>query len=174
LKGDKTALEKDFEQAIGIAYKQAMRTIKWMKQNNDFILEDTGEIIKLINTKYKLVFCVMVENFGVVPFEIYNYMTIDADVPIIPIVMNIYDFEIVINECKTKEDFVNYLLFRLNNYQLLSSVDELDFLGMYLEKGNFEFIASADTVMITDYSGKFDRKYNDVNQKWLKEYPTHL
>jgi len=171
LNGDKEALINDFNQAIGIAYKQALRTIKRVNQKQDFISEETGEIIRLKNTKYKFVFCIMPENFGVVPFEVQNFMELDQEIPIVPIIMNIYDLEIVTIECKTKEELLEYLLFRLNNYQLVSAIDELDYLGLYQDNGNVKIDVDAIKMYVVDFTAKINKKYNVKDLNWLMKYP---
>lgn len=89
LKGDAMSLRKDINQAIGIAYEQAIRSIKWLKNGGSFVQEDNNKEIEIVlkNTKYNFVICVTAENFGIVPFEIYNYISIDKEVAIVPLVI---------------------------------------------------------------------------------------
>lgn len=146
LKGDIKSLRKDINQAIGIAYDQAIRSIKWVDGGGTFIQETDKEDIEIAlqKTKYYFVMCVTAENFGVVPFEVYNYIQIDKDVIIVPLVINIYDLEIVTRECRTREEFIDYLMFRKTNSQILFSVDELDVFGLYQRNGNIKIDIDAD------------------------------
>ena len=122
--------------------------------------------MKLKKTKYYFILCITAENFGFVPFDIYDYITIDKNVPIIPIVINIYDLEIITNECSTKEELVNYLFFRMQNYKIINSYDELDVFGLYKAKGNVKFDIDADELFVTSYTEVFDKKYEFKSSKF--------
>ncbi|HZK61112.1 MAG TPA: hypothetical protein VFC41_03495 [Anaerovoracaceae bacterium] len=172
LKGDDKSLGKDINQAIGVAYEQAIRSIKWVESGGTFIQETDKDDLEILlrKTKYYFVLCVTVENFGLVPFEIYKYIQIDKDVEIVPLVINVYDLEIVIRECRTKEEFIGYLMFRKTNSQILLSVDELDVFGLYQKNGNVKIDIDADQLMALDFTQKYDRKYYLENALWIKDY----
>lgn len=172
LKGDIGSLEKDINQAIGIAYDQAIRSIKWVDSGGLFIQEkDNQDIeIKLQKSKCYFVICVTAENFGIIPFEIYKYIKIDKDVAIVPLVINVYDLEIISRECKGKEELISYLMFRKENINILSSLDELDVFGLFQQHGNIKINIEADQLMTIDFTKKYDRKYYYENVLWIQNY----
>ena len=104
--------------AIGYAYEQAIKTINWAKDGKSFL--DNGTEVRISPAKKNYIICVTAENFGIIPSEINKYVTIDEKTKIIPYVVNIYDFEIVTNECKTIEEFWDYLDFRMKNADVVT------------------------------------------------------
>lgn len=125
LQGNLDTLKDDIQKAIGYAYDQASRTIEWVDQNGEFANSE-GNIIKIESAINNYIVCVTPENFGNIPFEAGSYIGITH----YPIVINIYDLEIVTNECRTKQELLDYFEFRILNSEILSSFDELDILGM--------------------------------------------
>lgn len=137
LNGDITALKDDVYKAIGKAYEQAVRTIKYIRSRKPFYYQNNGAESEIVlkDTTKKYILCVNIEHFGFVPSEITQYITIDEQIPIVPLAINIYDLDIITAECSSKEEFVQYLEFRQINSQVLLTVDELDAFGLFKEKG---------------------------------------
>lgn len=88
------------------------------------------------SAKKNYIICVTAENFEIIPSEIDKNVIMDKKLKIIPYVVNRYDFEIVISECKTIDEFWDYLDFRRENIDIVNGVDELDAFGFYKKRGN--------------------------------------
>ncbi|MBU3130276.1 hypothetical protein [Clostridium tagluense] len=172
LKGITGSLKKDVYQAIGAAYSQGIPSIEWVQDGKSFFEIINGEEreITLNNSPIKLIICVTAENFGIIPSEIYNYVEIDEDTSIVPYVVNIYDFDIVTQECSDFNELVSYLQFRQENNQILSSMDELDVLGFFKVNGNEKIKLNADVLMVTDFTKRFDKKYKKYNQELFAKF----
>lgn len=172
LKGIVDSLKKDVYQAIGSAYSQAIRSIKWVQDGKSFFEIINGEEQEIIlkNSPIKLIICVTAENFGIIPSEIYNYVELDSNIPIVPYVVNIYDFDIVTQECSDFNEFVSYLQFRQENCQTLSFMDELDVLGFFKVNGNQKIKINADKLMVTELTQGIDKKYMKYNQKLFAKF----
>ena len=151
--------------AIGYAYEQAIKTINWAKDGKSFL--DNGTEVRISPAKKNYIICVTAENFGIIPSEINKYVTIDEKTKIIPYVVNIYDFEIVTNECKTIDEFWDYLDFRMKNADVGSGVDEFDIFGFYKKRGNVKI--SVEDLMILNYTLEFDRKYSALDKERFKK-----
>ena len=151
--------------AIGYAYEQAIKTINWAKDGKSFL--DNGTEVRISPAKKNYIICVTAENFGIIPSEINKYVTIDEKTKIIPYVVNIYDFEIVTNECKTIDEFWDYLDFRMKNADVVSGVDELDIFGFFKKRGNVKI--SVEDLMILNYTLEFDRKYSALDKERFKK-----
>lgn len=172
LMGNIESIQRDVYQAIGAAYLQAVRSIKRVQTNQIFI-EKFGEKkreIKLSNTSLKFIICVTAENFGIIPSEIYNYVEMDKEITIVPYVVNVYDLDIVTQECKSFYEFINYLQFRQENYEVFSSIDELDILGFFKLNGGGKYNIDADELVITNYTEIFDNKYKKNNERKFAEF----
>jgi len=144
LKGKIESLQTDIKQAIGKAYEQGVRSIKYLESGKPFIFETDSILgtqgepdieITLNDSSKKYILCVNIENFGVIPSEIEKYVAINADLDVIPLTINLYDLEIISMECKSREEFLSYLEFRKLNNAFLTANDELDMFALFKEKG---------------------------------------
>lgn len=81
-----------------------------------------------------------------------------------------YDLEIIIRECRNREEFIGYLMFRKTNSQILLSIDELDVFGLYQKNGNVKIDIDTVQLMTMNFSQKYDRKYYFENVKWIRNY----
>jgi len=158
--------------AIGAAYAQGVRSIKRIQDGKSFIecVNGTEQEVHIDDTAVKYIICVTAENFGIIPSEIAKYVEIDKVINIVPYVVNIYDLDIITQECDSYEEFLGYLNFRQINHKLISAVDELDVFGFYKEHGNREIEIEGDELHITAYTKLFDRKYVKKDKEYLQNY----
>lgn len=172
LKGINDDIEKDVYKAIGAAYAQGVRSIKRIQDKKAFIeiVDGTEQEVHIDDTAVKYIVCVTAENFGIIPSEITKYVEIDKDINIVPYVVNIYDLDIITQECDSYEEFLGYLNFRQINHKLISAVDELDVFGFYKEHGNREIEIKGDELHITAYTQQFDRRYVKKDKEYLQNY----
>ena len=84
--------------------------------------------------------------------------------------VNVYDLDIITKECESYEEFIQYIEFRKKNYEVISTLDELDVFGFFKKNGNVKISIDADELMITDYTADFDKKYKDEDKKIFKEF----
>jgi len=172
LKGITENIKTDIYQAIGNAYEQAVRTVKYIVQGKYFIKTINGEKteIKLENTEKKYNICVTGEHFGFIPSRIKEYIDFDKTYPIVPYVVNIFDLDIITQECIDIEEFIRYLEFRKENNDLISSIDELDIFGYFKANGGQKLNIDADELVITDYTSQFDKKYQNNNREFFSRF----
>ena len=160
LNGNIDSIKKDVKQAIGNAFQQALRSIRYVEDGKEF-LSSSSQKIKLKNTSSKYIVCVTAEHFGNVPSETTFYNLIDSQAHLRPYIVNIFDLDIITQECSSIEDFLSYLDFRAQYIDLFTSFDELDIFGYY--KSNPEIPSDADCLVPLNYTSSFDRKYEAQN-----------
>lgn len=172
LKGINDDIKKDVYKAIGAAYVQGVRSIKRIQDGKAFIecVGGTEQEVHINDTAVKYIVCVTAENFGIIPSEITKYVEIDKVINIVPNVINIYDLDIITQECDSYEEFLGYLNFRQINHKLISAVDELDVFGFYKEHGNIKIEIEGDELHITAYTQQFDIKYVKKDKEYLQNY----
>lgn len=172
LKGINDAIKKDVYKAIGVAYNQGIRSIKRVQEGKAFIecLNEKEQEVHINNTAVKYIVCVTAENFGIIPSEITKYIEIDKNICIVPYVVNIYDFDIITQECNSYQEFLDYLNFRQINHKIISSLDELDIFGFYKRYGNRKIKIQSNELHITSYTQGFDRKYAHKDKEFLQRY----
>lgn len=172
MKGINENIKTDVYQAIGAAYNQGVRSVKRVISGKPFIKSMNGEETEIIiaNTAIKHIICITAENFGIIPSEITKYIELDKSLNLVPYSVNIYDLDIITQECTSYHEFLDYLEFRENNHTLISTMDELDVFGFYKKHGNIKLKMSCDELLITDYTQLFDSKYSAKDKDFLQKY----
>ncbi len=168
IRGLHESIMTDVYQAIGAAYSQGVRSIGRVKEGKEFSTE-SGEKIVIPDVGKKYVVCVTIENFGIIPSEIDEYISIDENVGV-PYIVNVYDFDIITQECESYKELIEYIEFRKNNYKIISTMDELDAFGFFKKNGNKIISLSADELFITDYTTEFDKKYRKKDREVFAEF----
>lgn len=168
IRGLHESIMTDVYQAIGAAYAQGVRSIERVQEGKKFVTA-AGEEIEIPNKEIKYVVCVTIENFGIIPSEIDEYIDVDKSVGI-PYVVNVYDFDIITQECKSYSELIDYMDFRRKNYRIISTIDELDAFGFFKKNGNISISLEADELFITDYTAKFDMKYKLKDKEIFAEF----
>lgn len=173
LKGKLESIEKDFKDAIGKAYEQAIRTEKWIMDGKKFELDQAKGSSKEINlnkTRQNFKLCIVAENFGWIASNISDYIKVE-DKKDLPLVLNIYDLDIITKEVKDYEEFIKYLEFR-NKYQdEVAFIDELEMFCVFKDeafKDNKD--EEIDKVFINGFTEALDKKYGNESKKFLTNY----
>lgn len=63
-----------------------------------------------------------------------------------------------------------YIEFRKKNYDIISTLDELDAFGFFKKNGNITISINADELMLTDFTAEFDKKYKEEDKKVFQEF----
>ena len=84
--------------------------------------------------------------------------------------VNVYDLDIITRECKSYEEFIQYIEFRKKNNDVISAIDELDAYGFFKKNGNVKISIDADELMLTDYTSDYDKKYKLEDKKVFQEF----
>lgn len=168
IKGLHESIKSDVYQAIGAAYSQAVRSIERVQEGKKFVT-NSGDEIEIENNSSKCIVCVTAENFGIIPSEIDEYIEIDKTLGI-PYVVNIYDLDIITQECESYEELIQYIEFRKKNFEVISTLDELDAFGFFKKNGNITVSIDADELFLTDFTAEFDVKYKINDKKVFQEF----
>lgn len=168
IKGLHESIKSDAYQAIGAAYSQAVRSIERVQEGKKFVT-NSGDEIEIENNSSKCIVCVTAENFGIIPSEIDEYIEIDKTLGI-PYVVNIYDLDIITQECESYEELIQYIEFRKKNFEVISTLDELDAFGFFKKNGNITVSIDADELFLTDFTAEFDVKYKINDEKVFQEF----
>ena len=176
LKGKLESIEKDFKDAIGKAYEQAIRTEKWIMDKKKFELNQAKGSSKMINlnkTKQNFKLCIVAENFGWIASNISDYIKVE-DKKDLPLIFNIYDLDIITKELKNYKEFINYLEFR-NKYQdKVAFVDELEMFCAFKYEAFKDYgDEEIDKVFIYGFieaTEALDEKYGNESEIFLTNY----
>ena len=78
--------------------------------------------------------------------------------------------DIITKECKSYEEFIQYIEFRKKNNTVISTLDELDAFGFFKKNGNIKISVNADELMLTDFTADFDKNYKLEDKKVFQEF----
>lgn len=164
--------KEDFKAHINEAYEQTIRAFKYIQSKEVEFKDEKGTIaLKLRKDYIKKVYLinVCVDNFSKLALDINLVKSWDPQIfkgGQNPWVVNIYDLIIISDMLENQsEAFISYLDQRIEvaaNYDL-KAVDEIDFLGYFLEHGNLNKEANLKILknpLIIGYSEKIDRWYS--------------
>lgn len=173
LQGNIESIEDDFNKAIKEGFKQAQRTKRHIKEGREFIVTsflDNKSTILLDNTNKKYIVCVVAEHFGRIPSDIKEFLKPDDSDGLLPIVTNIFDLDIITQECTNKEQFIIYLQNRLDNFGKISSSDELECFVLLKQQQFRDVSINYDTLVPIGYTDELDKKYNQQSIEWILNY----
>lgn len=84
--------------------------------------------------------------------------------------VNVYDLDVITKECDSYEEFIQYIEFRRQNHEVISTLDELDAFGFFKKNGNVKISIDADELMLIDFTADFDKKYKSEEKKVFQEF----
>jgi hypothetical protein len=173
-KGDKESIAKDFEQAIGKAYEQALTSEIKMMEPNSVLKNEEGEI-PITGIKKTIKIGVTLDFFPAV--EAILKRGLGDSIPFIS--MSIFDLD-MLTRYLTTEQFVDYIVFRVQHRKELFASNEAGYLGFYLKHNGFEVVKNSlkksgqegyNWVAISeDYACEIDKIMNhDLLNQYLPE-----
>lgn len=170
-KGDKDSIAKDFEQAIGKAYEQALVSESKMMESNSVLKNKDGEL-STTDIKKTTKIGITLDFFPAV--EAILRRGLGGSTPFIS--MSIFDLDIL-TRYLTAEQFIDYVEFRVRHRKELFASNEACYLGFYLKHKGFGVIDKSlknsdqegyNWVAISeDYACEIDKK---MNHCLLNEY----
>ena len=173
-KGDKESIAKDFEQAIGKAYEQALTSEIKMMEPNSVLKNEEGEI-PITGIKKTIKIGVTLDFFPAV--EAILKRGLGDSIPFVS--MSIFDLD-MLTRYLTTEQFVDYIVFRVQHRKELFASNEAGYLGFYLKHNGFEVVKNSlkksgqegyNWVAISeDYACEIDKIMNhDLLNQYLPE-----
>lgn len=169
LKGKLDSIEKDVNAAILKANEQAERTYHYIQNRKEIYKlnrHNKYERVYLRNSPEYIKICVVADHFGWIPSSISDYLESDN----LPLVINIFDLDLLTREAKDYREFLKYLVMRRNHLGKLQSIDELEIFWAYKD-GNIPDMLEDDTIVVFDsYTTDMDQKYYKSEYDWLMNY----
>ena len=130
----------DSDAGIGGAYQQSILLKKFIESNDEIdLLEDRVKKFKItdVNNKKILPIVLTLNQFGYIALNINELLNKEEGQPY-PWVCNWHDLdnisEVLTYLNKEPKDFINYLIWRIKNYERVIASDELDVFEMFMMK----------------------------------------
>ncbi|EAR61888.1 SecA-related protein [Oceanospirillum sp. MED92] len=148
--GDEHALEKDFFQAVQIAYDQAFSCAESLKLNKYRLVTESGEELKLKNQLKEIYpVCVISDHYPSLNSQVDSYLVTRSCQGIQPpYVMDVFFLDIISEFLTSPLHFLNYINLRVNNRQLVVSEKEHAVFAMHLTSGLRHSRSDKDPVLV--------------------------
>lgn len=169
LKGQLESIESDVNAAIISANKQADRTHRYITERKEIYKRNKNgsfEKVYLKNTNEYVKICIVADHFGWIPSNISDYISSDN----LPIVLNIFDLDLLTKETKDYREFLEYLISRRNHLGEFQSIDEFEIFCAFQE-GRIPVESDKNTMYVfAENTEERDEKYYEAEYNWLLEY----
>lgn len=169
LKGTLKSIEKDVNAAILKANEQAERTYHYIQNRKEiYKLNRRGdyEQVYLRDSPEYIKICVVADHFGWIPSSISDYLEADN----LPLVINIFDLDLLTREAEDYRELLKYLIMRRNHLGKLQSIDELEIFCAYKNQGIPEDLEENTIIVFDSHTTDMDQKYYENEFKWLINY----
>jgi len=157
--GDDEQLQKDFNSAVQDAYEQGLvSSQKILERSAKFIDENRNEIKLSEEIDDVYIMVIATENYPSLTHQAHVMLEKKDDDPY-PIVLTIFDLELLVYYLKDPYDFLYYVKQRTSLMDYFKADEEIVFLGYHLNQKLWK-IPNTDVVVInTDFGQLIDRNY---------------
>ncbi len=181
--GNDTQLQKDFQGAVQDAYKQGLVSRnKILKKKAKFIDENNNEIVLSEEIDEVYIMAITTENYPSLTHQANILLEKKDDDPF-PIVLTIFDLELLIHYLNDPYDFLYYIKQRTELIEYFIADEEMGLLGYHLDRTLWK-IPKVDRIYIDPKFAKLiDRNYypiksglrvsddgDAIKKRWKNEY----
>jgi len=160
-RGDFEQLSKDFKGAIQDAYEQGLVSRKCVLEGTAQFTDHNGnEITRLKDGKINEVYILglTTENYPALVHQV-SLMLDKSDEDPFPLVISIFDLELLAHYLKDPYDFLYYVRQRTELSEYFRAAEEMIYLGYHLDRKLWKLENSDQVMLDTDFGGIIDRNY---------------
>lgn len=162
--GDFQALQRDLEDGVGKAASQLENSLSVLRSAEEPIEIETNEKSWSLDPEVSseiIPVVVLGEQYDAISTNFYDIAT--EDVPFTPYVTNVMNLDIICEALPTPRNLSQYIIGRIDQVRSneFLSVDELDYLGLFIDEGiGFPELPNQQT-QLRDYSHQVRRAIDD-------------
>ncbi|MEN8135114.1 MAG: SEC-C domain-containing protein [Thermodesulfobacteriota bacterium] len=157
--GDDEQLQKDFQGAVQDAYKQGLVSRHEVLKRSSEFFDENGHKITLpedINEVYIMV--ITTENYPSLTHQAHIMLDKKEDDPF-PIVLTVFDLELIVDYLKDPYDFLYYIKLRTLLMDYFRADEEIVYLGYHLDRKLWKSPNTNFFVIDSSYGQLIDRNY---------------
>lgn len=158
-RGDDTALQNDFQKAVQDAYEQGLVSRQNILERGTKLFDNNGNEI-ILSEEIDDVYIMAITT------EIYPSLTHQSDVMLnkkdkdpFPIVLTIFDLELLVHYLNDPYDFLYYIKQRISLMEYFKADEEIVFLGYHLDKKLWKTPNTDMCGIDSSYGQLIDRNY---------------
>lgn len=160
--GNDEQLHKDFKGAVQDAYDQGLIACKKILDKNAKFINENGNEIKLseeIDEVY--IMGITTENYPALTHMSHVMLNKKEDEPF-PIVLTIFDLELIVHYLDDPYDFLYYIKQRISLMDYFEADEEIVFLGYHLDQKLWKMPNSDFVYISNDFGKMIDRNYYPI------------
>jgi len=157
--GEDSKLKKDFEGAIQHAYEQGIISRKKILSRDSIFFTPNGNEIKLseaIDDAY--IMCITLENYPALTSQVSSLLS-KAESDPYPLVLSIFDLELVTHYLSDPYDFMYYIRQRITLMDYFRAENEIGYLSYHLQRKLWSLPRQNLVFIGKDFATAIDRNY---------------
>ena len=156
-------MKANIKENIQSPFKQALRTYNYIKNNDacQFYDENNKKILEFQKSEIKNIYLIDItlEEYRNLSCNLNQLRLLDKEIAkdgVCPFIVNLFDLMIISDVLDIKNDMVEYIRERteLPKTDSVEAIDEIDYLGYFLDNGNLAIGISSDRVLLSGYDQK--------------------
>lgn len=164
--GNDSQLQKDFKGAVQNAYEQGLICHKNILNKNCKFIQENGDELKLNNQIADCyIMCVVTNAYPSLTFQAHSMLEKNDNDPF-PIVINLFDLDILTYYLQDPYDFLYYIRQRSDLAQYPLAQEEIEFLGYHLMRKLWK-IENSDFLIIDPSFGQLISKNYIAHKLWM-------
>ena len=157
--GDDDQLQKDFQGAVQDAYKQGLVSrLEVLKRNSEFFDGNEHKITLSEDINEVYIMVITTENYPSLTHQSHIMLDKNEDDPF-PIVLTVFDLELIVDYLKDPYDFMYYIKQRTLLMDYFRADEEIVYLGYHLDRKLWKTPNTDFFVIDSSYGQIIDRNY---------------
>jgi hypothetical protein len=157
--GNDEQLQKDFQGAVQDAYEQGLVSRQKILDKNAKFIDENGNEIKLFEEIDEVyIMGITTENYPSLTHQAHIMLDKKDDDPF-PIVLTIFDLELLIHYLNDPYDFLYYIKQRTSLMDYFKADEEMSFLGYHLDQKIWKIPKVDGCLIDTNFAQLIDRNY---------------
>ena len=171
LSGSIESLKRDFNIVAQQAYDQGEKSSYALLNQNDFSFKDlNNEIVEIPNISKVFILCVSSNVYYAGAIQVNEYLRQKHPVTKLPIVLSIFDLDLLTRYLTNPYEFIYYLNLRTEKYKKIVSNNEVTLLSAYLFTDYMHDTRSDRMLLMDDLISKLDDDYTE--NQWGRDPKT--
>lgn len=171
LSGDIESFKRDFNMVAQQAYDQGEKSSYALLNQNGFSFKDlNNEIVEIPNISQVFILCVSSNVYYAGAIQVNEYLRQKHPVTKLPIVLSIFDLDLLTRYLTNPYEFIYYLNLRTEKYKKIVSNNEVTPLSTYLFTDYIHDARSDRMLLMDDLISKLDDDHNE--NQWARDPKT--
>jgi len=153
-------MKDDLKENLQGAFNQTLRAHNYIKNNDTccFYDEKRNKVLEFQKSKIKNIYLINItlEEYRDLSCNLNQLRLLEEGIAkggVYPFIVNLFDLMIISDILESKKDMIEYIHERteLPKTDSITAIDEIDYLGYFLDKGNLDIEIQSDQTLLANY-----------------------